>query len=129
MSCLHDLLAEMGAKQAAEICGLIDGWAAEVLKLQSESLSPAYMSRGADRWTLDDLFGSYRARDRLARFTGSAELLVVRSIDSLLVTFTEDLGRSWLTLTGLEDSAGNGWWWSRVPVHGPIRDEINRSTG
>lgn len=129
MSGLHDLLTETSAKRASEICGLIDGWAAEVLKLQSETLSPTHLSPRADRWTVDDLFGSYRARDRLARFTESAQLLVVRSIDSLLMTFTEDLGRSWLSLTGLEDESGNGWWWCRVPVRGPIREEINRSTG
>lgn len=102
----------------------IDAWAGEVLVLRADALGIGEDPfRGRRR--LDDVFGTYIARDRLSRVAGAEDLLVVQAIDALFVSCTEEVGRSWLALTGMPGDAGSGWWWGRLPVAGPARDDFD----
>lgn len=110
----------------AEVLELIDGWAAEVLTLRTDALG---VNRDSSSWRrqLDDLFGTYKVRDRVSRLSGADELLVVRALDELFITATDVVGRSWLELTGMADDAGPGWWWERLPVSGAAREDYERA--
>jgi hypothetical protein len=44
--------------------------------------------------------------------------------DELFRSFTEGVGSTWVDSIGLADEKGGGWWWARVPSHGPVRDEL-----
>lgn len=123
MSTFSDLTSG-DADLPEDLLSMLDAWANEVLVLRADALADGDdPSREFRR--LDDLFGSYKARDRLARVAGSDELLVVRAIDELLKSFTEDLGRAWLDLTGMAGRAGAGWWWNRLPIAGPAREDYD----
>ena len=105
-----------------ELLRQIDAWSSEVLGLRKDSLWPGDDPGGSN---LDDLFGTYVARDRLERIPGSGKLRVVAVIDALLESFTEEVGRDWIALTGMESDAGDGWWWARLPISGPVRDDFD----
>lgn len=100
----------------------LDAWISEVLLLRSDAIfnpdSPA-----APRRRLDHLFGAYKARDRLANAAHSSDLAAVEAVDALFVSFTSEVGRDWVDLTGMRHRAGDGWWWDRLPVSGPARDD------
>jgi len=117
MDRFSEILAGMDDRGSNELLSGIDAWASEVLTLRSDTYKPGYDPLGRTV-ILDDVFGSYLARERLQRVPGSSELLVVRSIDALFLSFTEETGRGWIHLTGMEGHAGRGWWWSRLPVSG-----------
>jgi hypothetical protein len=102
----------------------LDAWASEVLVLRADALGEGNDPTREFR-RLDDLFGSYKARDRLGRIESSDYVFVVRAIDDLFKSFTENIGRDWLGLTGMADQAGLGWWWARLPIAGPARDDYD----
>lgn len=121
---LIDIFANLDDVESNELMARIDAWAIEVMTLRSDTYKPDYDPFGRSV-VLDDLFGSYIARDRLQRFPGASELPVVKAIDALLVSITEDRGRGWIALTGMQENAGQGWWWSRVPLRAARPDEFN----
>ncbi len=102
----------------------VDAWASEVLVLRSDALSPEVDPRSTNR-KLDSLFGAYVARDRLERVPGASDFLVVAALDALFESFTSEVGREWIALTGLERRAGRGWWWNRLPLEGPAREDFD----
>lgn len=122
------LLAELKSLSAVEarLVGVVDAWCAEVLHHHATAIAPESVP-DFQHWTLDDLVGSYLARDRVERITGAAETTAVRVADALLKSFTTDEGSSWVEEHGHIGKAGPGWWWSRVPVAGLVREEFQRS--
>lgn len=126
---MKTLLEALGGGQAGNTPGLIrgiDSWCGEVLALRNDSLWPGHGPRNS-HGTLDDLFGAYVARDRLARVPDSADLLMVVAVDALFESFTEEVGRNWIAFNGMESDAGDGWWWARLPVSGPLRDDFDEA--
>ena len=78
----------------------LDSWASEVLHCRKDALGLA--GEEAENRALDHFFGTVVARDRLERRVGSSDFYLVAAIDALFVSFTEDVGRDWTLLTGLE---------------------------
>lgn len=112
----------------AESAALLEAWAAELLQIcpkEPPGGRPALVTSG---YGLDDLYACYKARDRLEQ-AEAGSLYGVRAVDAFLVSFTDELGRGWLSLVGMEDLAGRGWWWSRVPATGEIREELDAALG
>lgn len=124
MERFSEILASMDDQGSNELLSGIDAWASEVLTLRSDTYKPGYDPLSPSV-ILDDVFGSYVARDRLQRYPGASELLVVRAIDALFRSFTEERGRGWIDLTGMQDTAGEGWWWTRLPVRRVGREEFD----
>ena len=112
---LSDFVADLAPVPSAELLHRIDNWANEVLHIAADTQQPGFDPYASDV-ILDDLVGSYLARESLQRSSGASDLLVVRGIDELLRAVTAESGRDWPELTGLTDMAGSGWWWSRLPV-------------
>ena len=107
-----------------EIAARLDGLASEVLQARADALSDNG-GEGKDRG-LDHFFGTVIARDRLEVQLEESNLYVVAAIDALFSSFTVEVDDDWYLLTGLEHLTGNGWWWSRMPVSGPVRVEFER---
>lgn len=121
MHSFRKLLEEEGST-GLEIADRLDGWASEVLQCRADALSDNG-GEAKDRG-LDHFFGTVKARDRLEMQLGEHDLYVLGAIDALFSSFTEEVDDDWCLLTGLEHLAGNGWWWSRMPVSGPVRVEF-----
>ncbi|MEM9653978.1 MAG: hypothetical protein AAGA65_17935 [Actinomycetota bacterium] len=103
----------------------IDAWCAEVMWQHEGAVTPGDLP--SHRYpTLDDLVGTYLTRDRLSRFAGSEDLHVVRAADHLLRSFTVEASSQWAGDHGYADFGGNEWWWSRLPISGSIREELDR---
>jgi hypothetical protein len=116
-----------GPERAPSPLAELDAWISEVLLLRSDAvLDPD--SPAAKRRRLDHLFGAYKARDRLADAANSSDLQAVKVVDILLASFTTEVGRDWIELTGMGHRAGQGWWWERLPASGPVRDDYESAT-
>lgn len=100
----------------------LEGWAASVLRLLDESQESA--ASRPDYWGPFDLVGAYHQRGRLGPATGESPGAVLKAVDALLRSFTEDVGSSWVEAIGLGDEVGTGWWWRLVPREGPLRAEL-----
>jgi hypothetical protein len=126
MRLLSQLADDSNNGPAAEVLARVDAWANEVLQLRADTQRAGYdpFERSV---VLDDLIGSYTARDRLERLDDVSDLLVVKAIDELLIAVTEEAGRAWIEATGMGDLAGQGWWWNRLPIASSQQDDRQES--
>ena len=113
----------MDAKQQ----GLLDGWAASVLRLKSEAVESEKTVR--DFWGPYDLVGAYHHRSRLEASRTDGFASAIDAVDELLRSFSEDIGSSWVRSIGLGEEAGDQWWWNFVPRIGPLRSELDDRLG
>jgi hypothetical protein len=97
----------------------LEGWAGRVLRIYRESTGP--LSDGT--WGAYDLVGACHNRDRAeTHLVGRSHAL--EAVDEFFRSFTEEVGSTWVDSLGLPEEKGEGWWWSRVPNRGPVRDEL-----
>jgi hypothetical protein len=113
---------ELGAGRTVSLVELLEGWAAHVVRLRTESLLPIQ----DDAWGMHDLVAALFIRDGLERalaggpVSGSA---IVAAVDDLYRSFTvvDELQLMHL----IEPSAKHaGWWWGRIPSSGVVADEL-----
>ena len=120
----------------AEACGLaeglgrtplselIDGWCGHVLRFLKE-LQEHWENRSDDVWGIDDLAGTYYLRDRIDALLaqhGGLPPHALELADEVLRSFTIETDFNWSTHTG--QTAGAGWWWRRIPTHGPVSEQV-----
>jgi hypothetical protein len=122
MQSLWRILEQDGAV-GLELAQRLDGWASEVLQCRADALD--LIDDGErDNRGLDHFFGAVKARDRLEASLGSSDLYLVAVIDALFASFTAEVDSDWSLLVEPGPTAGNDWWWSRMPVSGPVRVEF-----
>lgn len=129
VSRLRQISVRVSASREIDLCDLVTGWYQHVRKMESDlPLSDS------DRtvWGAYDLLAALSLRDFVARGLGEldpgysmAAAAAVRDVDERFLSYTErdDSQR----IKKLDDSIGEGqgWWWKRIPVSGPIRREMD----
>ena len=103
-------------------------WAKHVSKMDDDRALP-YSDRTV--WTEHDLAGSLFLRDRLERALAAIRPALRERIDDSVKTAddrfrsytVDDSGKRIAHIAGV-DVAGRGWWWFRVPVDGPIVQDL-----
>ncbi len=125
---LAAVAVDLGHGRGRPLSVLIQGWADHVDRLVSErKLDPD--DRG--RWTADDLVATLYLRDfvkkgerDLPEDLTAAVRQAIGPIDAAFTEFTtqdsEGLLRRWVG----DDELGEGWWWGRVPLAGPVLDDL-----
>ena len=108
-------------------------WAGETLELGKQSGQAAPTSH-TQQWGPDDLFALWSARDQIAACLkengipeSDGDLAIISAIDAFFVSITtEDAELVQRALgDGVDIPIGRlPWWWHRVPLSGPIRDEL-----
>lgn len=123
---LASISVEYPDGRSVALLGVVDSWAAQVLRMFHESLDPP--GPADDAWGADDLVGALLARDRIEQAIlgvpdaalGPPPTLAVA--DELFRVFTvpdEDE-----LLLEVRSTRGDSWWWQRVPKHGPITRDL-----
>jgi len=109
---------------------LISWWASEVLRFQSE-LDWDWEDPERTVWNSHDLVGAYYLRnaieiglDTLETSMGNRKVALLAAIDELFITFTVEDADSLLRLAERNSDAELGWWWRRIPVRGPVPQEL-----
>jgi hypothetical protein len=124
---------DLGHGNSRTVAELVAGWAAHVRRLAAERDRDA-----ADRdvWTAHDYVAALLIRRFVARALEGLDdaglrertAVAVTRVDDELRGFTEPDGRG-LVRGFAADDAGTPdpvreWWWSRIPVSGPVRAEL-----
>lgn len=111
---------------------LINDWSARVLKFQAD-LDVNWDDPGPGIWGGDDLVGAYFLRDAIESGLDSLEevgegrnVAPLIAVDDLFRTFTEDDGDEKLLVLDRTLTVGSGWWWHRLPVRGPIVQQLTQ---
>lgn len=123
MDTLWNNLDDNGAG-SHELVQELDSWAIDVLQSRGDALGISEDEFWENR-CLDHFVTVVVTRDRLKTVAGSSDFYLVAAIDALFRSFTEDVGSEWILVTGQEDIARDEWWWNRLPVSGPARDEFD----
>ncbi len=119
--------------RTSSLAELLAGWAAHVDQLDAEAQRT---TEHADSWTEHDYVAALHIRDRveqgllaapdavrhlaadcLARADGKFEVMTIPDNEHLLEVIVSRSER------------GEGWWWARIPVRGPVRDGLARLAG
>lgn len=113
-----------GEQEPEPIRKHIIGWASEVLIFYGE------LDVRDREWGVYDLIGAYELRRRIetsihADPLSLAESAVLRAVDELLVSFTQPIDDPEGLRRILSDVPTEPWWWMRIPVRGPPRDEYD----
>lgn len=126
---LEAVVVDLGYDRERPLPSLIQGWADHVDRLVSErDVDPDEGSR----WTPYDLVAALYIRDFVERglrgLPGDLAAAAHRAIDPVDAAFTEftapdadGLLRRWLPD---DERFGDGWWWGRVPVAGPVAHDL-----
>jgi hypothetical protein len=126
---LTSTFIEYPGGRSVALLGVVDSWASQVLRMFRESLDPP--GPADDAWGADDLVGALLARDRIeGAIVGVGDdsvkpLPTLAVADELFRVFTvaDDDG---LMSEVQSATPGEQWWWKRVPVTGPIAQDLNR---
>ncbi|GAA3014936.1 hypothetical protein GCM10020229_27680 [Kitasatospora albolonga] len=109
---------------------LLEFWAQDVARLAAETEGAVEGSGRSGRWNAYDMAGALYVRDRVEREIEAApeELrealaLAVRGADERYRSFTEDDPRMLVARNAGDKVEDQGWWWKRLPVAGPVRDD------
>ncbi len=108
---------------------LVVGWALNERKLNSELDASLEDPR---TWGAEDFLGAMYTRDRLQRVVERLPISVRMKISALIKVYDDEFAAFTELDTGgllrrAADHAveGRGWWWQRVPVRGPSREELD----
>lgn len=128
---LEAVVVDLGYGRGRPLPSLIQGWADHVDRLVSErDVDPDEGSR----WTPHDLVAALFIRDFVERGlrTLPEDLAAAahRAVDPVDAAFTEftasdddGLLAGWLPA----EEIGDGWWWRRVPVAGPVAHDLREA--
>ncbi|TDD58163.1 hypothetical protein E1263_20245 [Kribbella antibiotica] len=116
--------------QMLDLVTLLLGWYEHVTRIEKEFELP-----DSDRsvWGAHDLVAADFLRDFVARGLelvpeGEAKnfLIALSEVDSKFLSYTEeDKDRVVIGLSG-DESEIRGWWWSRIPISGPVRRDLDQ---
>jgi hypothetical protein len=131
---LQEITVSLSADRKISLIALVKGWAKHVDRLESEHASTRASDAGS--WTVWDYIATLLLRDRIAEMTalisdplGSRiRVWVETKPDAKLYSFTQtdDSGifARFASEVAEEDLFSKGWWWSRVPVSGPVHEDL-----
>jgi hypothetical protein len=130
---LRNVAVDVAVERSIDLADLLCGWVGHVEKIENDLSLPS-LDRSV--WGAHDLIAAYAIREFLQ--TGLGELsigirarveLVVSVSDERLRSYTEpDLNSCIEKMTGRVDE-NRGWWWRRIPIGGPIREEAMEFCG
>jgi hypothetical protein len=126
---LTSTFIEYPGGRSVELLGVVDSWASQVLRMFRESLDPP--GPADDAWGAHDLVGALLARDRIeGAIVGIADdrvkpLPTLAVADELFRVFTV-ADEDGLMNEAHSTSPGDQWWWKRVPLTGPIAQDLRQ---
>jgi len=117
-----------GSDETVDALRFAAGWATRVAKFDADR-SLAWTDRTV--WNEHDLAGSLHQRDFLERAMGQLpgglrERLAawVAGVDERFRSYTVDDPDAKMAKIADVDLAGRPWWWRRVPIDGPITQDL-----
>ena len=123
---LSSITVRVSADRAVPFTDLLDGWDRHLARLHDESQRPG----SPDSWGAHDYFAALSLRDVIARAlprlsSEQARLADarLRGPDILLRTFTEIDDRRLVRTPG-DRQTSQDWWWDRIPLRGPVREDL-----
>jgi hypothetical protein len=131
---LQEITVSLSTDRKISLSALIKGWAKHVDRLESEHSSIHASNPGS--WTVWDYIASLLLRDRVAETTAlisdplgsKIRAWVEKQPDAKLCSFTQadDSGifARFASEVAEENLFSKGWWWSRVPVSGPVHEDL-----
>lgn len=124
----RDIVAEVRGERHIYVLDLVDAWAADVSLLATEAARP--LDPSADSRTVFDFIGTLHLRNRLDRalraIDGDVALPSVAVTDELFRRFTM-IDESQALHRGWNEVPLEPWWWQRIPIAGPVFEEIKSS--
>jgi hypothetical protein len=127
-------MVPLSTDREISLIALIRTWAKDVDRLESEHSSTHASDPGS--WTVWDYISALLVRDRLAEMTmripdplgPKIRTWVEKKPDMKLCSFTQtdDSGifnRFASEIAG-EDLFSKDWWWNRVPISGPVHEDL-----
>ena len=130
---LKEIMIPFGTDRKISLITLIKGWVKHVERLESEHSSKH--ASDPETWTAWDYIATLLLRDHIEEAIasvsdplGSKIRVWIKMVDAELCSFTQtdDSGifARFASEAATEDLFSKGWWWSRVPVSGPVREEL-----
>jgi hypothetical protein len=128
---LASILVSLPYGRIKTLAELLDGWRLHMVRFQDESRASATMN--PYMWGAHDYVAALNLRSLVSRGTEQASneiqqkvSLLVGLSDEILTSFTEpDVNGLMERFTG-EHHTESEWWWRRIPISGPVRDEIRQ---
>lgn len=113
---------------------LVAGWKVHVIRLRDDSRPSAAITPFA--WGAHDYVAALNLRSLVSQGIAQASSEVqdrarsiVASSDEILISYTEPDVNEVVERFAGERHPEHEWWWGRIPVVGPIRDEFLRVVG
>lgn len=124
---------DIGFGRLKSLEDLVDGWDRHVRRLVAEG--PLRMSDDSPErvlWGVHDYAAALHLRDFVdiaSQKTGEVPGGLgnrLAAADNNFRTFTRKDLAGWLPRAIPEAASRSGWWWRRIPNHGPVADELRR---
>lgn len=126
---LQGTFVELGFRRTRTAADLVVGWASHVTRLVGER--DLRLAEQRDVWNAHDYVAALiirglvrRALEQLDAGLRERTERAVARFDDELRSFTEPDERGLLRRFAADD-AGEDWWWGRIPVSGPVRDDLD----
>jgi hypothetical protein len=128
---LAKIVVSLPDGRAKTLAELVDGWREHVARLRDESRSGTAI--GPLTWGAHDYLAALNLRSLVSQSVEQipseaqqrAKALVCSS-DEILMSFTQPDINGWIERFAGDRHAELEWWWKRIPLSGPVRDEILR---
>jgi hypothetical protein len=131
---LQEITVSLSTDRKISLISLVKGWAKHVDRLETEHSS----THASDpcSWTVWDYIAALLLRDRIAEtitlisdpLGSKTRAWVEKKPDAKLYSFTQadDSGifARFASEIAEENLFSKGWWWSRVPVSGPVHEDL-----
>lgn len=130
---LRAVRIQVSARRTLDVVDLMRAWRAHVEKLGHDMSHPV-LDRSV--WGAYDLIAAYLIRDFLESALDGLPADECAAMRSLLAEVDDSFARDTendddFRAAGLNerDPRRCGWWWGRIPVRGPVRDDLIALTG
>lgn len=125
---LRNVRVQVSEEDFLDTVDLLMAWRAHVDKLRRDM---DYPSSDRSVWGAYDLVAAYFIRDFLASAISILNIEdrvsiehLVQEVDNRLLLDTEDDSAGLVVRLDQRSPDECGWWWHRIPVRGPVREEI-----
>lgn len=127
---LSEVIVALPYDRTTTLAELVDGWAKHVERLRAEQ---DRSFDDPDVWGAHDYIAALYLRDFIIAGLDqspadvrSSALGLVRSADEAFRSFTEPDLRGVVSRFSGEPHPDEIWWWKRLPISGPVREELLR---
>ncbi|WHM36620.1 hypothetical protein [Streptomyces sp. BPTC-684] len=125
---LEGVIVHLSGQRSITLPQLLASWKHHVEKLEADLSLPS-----SDRsvWGAHDLVAALVLRDFIQDGLGALDValrskfeILLSEIDSLFISFTEPDDLLRVEKVDARPGSEREWWWKRIPVTGPAREEV-----